>query len=459
MGEGTTKRYLMALFWLVPLLAGGLTTLYVMSGGIDSETMSLWVYPYSFGHRPLDAMAAINVTYEVNIFRPLHYLNFTLDFILFGNIALGYRLENLAWYLFTIVSVMLLLRRLKQPPGAVFAAGMFLALHPAHAYMLYHIHSRTDIIAALFFIWIAYFFIPRIDKVSFHSVGYWLSLAVFLTGIFWKENFFIVPVILLFGDLCYGWTKGKLWKRVLYYVPFVLVAILSLALRMVFISGFGYRGWDMWRLFSMADRIPIVVVSYLNTVWGLTFWDWQYWGLCLTIVFLILGDKKTRLALLLAFLLLFTYLPSKINYMHVFVCSVGLAIWMGMVWQMPAVNPPRLWHRLVPWVASVLLIAAWAPLYTIDLPQVVWREEMPNRIVKYLVKRFPSPQPNTAFALDGVEVRDIASDNYRLILLDYGLKLALSREDVSILQTAQIEGVEAAGSVRVLHVAVPPYLK
>ena len=209
----------------------------------------------------------------------------------------------------------------------------------------------------------------------------------------------------------------------------------------------------------MADRIPIVVVGYLNTVWGLTFWNWQYMGLCLTIVFLILGDKRTRLALLLAFLLLFTYLPSKINYMHVFVCCVGLAIWMGMVWQMPAVNPQRLWRRLMPWFATILLLVAWTPLYISDLPQTVWRDEMPNRIVRYLVKRYPSPQPNTAFAMDDVEVRDIASDNYRFILLDDGIKLALGREDVGILQTAQIEGVEAAGTVPVVHVAVPPYLK
>jgi hypothetical protein len=459
MGEITSKRYLSALFWLLPLLAGGLTTLYVMSAGIDSETMLLWVYPYSFGHRPLDVTAAINVTYEVNIFRPLHYLSFTLDFILFGNCALGYRIENLIWYMFAIMSVMLLMRRLNQPPGAVFAAGMFLALHPAHAYMLYHIHSRTDIIAALFFIWIAWCFIPKAGKVSFRKVDYWLSLVVMLAGIFWKENFFIVPLLLLFGDLCCGWTEGKWWKRVLYYIPYVFLGLLSLALRMIFISGFGYRGWDMWKLFAMADRIPTVIFNYLNTVWGLTFWNWSWLGLCLTIVFLILGDKKTRLALLLAFLLLFTYLPSKVNYMHVFVTSVGLAIWMGMVWQMPAVNPQRLWRRLVPWVASGLLLVAWAPLYIVDLPQTVWRDEMPNRIVKYLVKRYPAPQPNTAFALDGVEVRDVASDNYRLILLDEGLKLMLNREDVGILQTAQIEETEAAGIVPVVHVAVPPYLK
>lgn len=130
--------------------------------------------------------------FKYGYYRPLITLSYMLDWSLWRDRPLGYRLTNLLWHLLAVALLFILVRRLApdSPVAAPLAAGLF-ALHPIHAESVAWIAGRTDVLCAVFALgsllaWHRYLQAPATDPKAKKKTApavkrdwRWLALAAF----------------------------------------------------------------------------------------------------------------------------------------------------------------------------------------------------------------------------------------------------------------------------------------
>ncbi|MBM3785135.1 MAG: hypothetical protein FJW30_12285 [Acidobacteria bacterium] len=118
--------------------------------------------------------------------RPVTYLTFATDKLLWGRNAAGFRLTNLLIHLGAAFLLFRLARRYLDEGGALFAAALF-ALHPANGEPLFYVFARSSSLAALFCLaafelWLSQF--------------RWLAVAAFAVALGAKEECAAFPLVL-----------------------------------------------------------------------------------------------------------------------------------------------------------------------------------------------------------------------------------------------------------------------
>jgi len=89
--------------------------------------------------------------FEYGYYRPLVSLSYMVDWALWGNNPLGYRMTNLFWHLLATALLFLLIVRLLPGQRYIAALGAVLfGVHPVHAESVAWIAGRTDVICAVF---------------------------------------------------------------------------------------------------------------------------------------------------------------------------------------------------------------------------------------------------------------------------------------------------------------------
>ena len=89
--------------------------------------------------------------FKYGYYRPLITFSYMLDWSLWRDRPLGYRLTNLLWHLVAVVLLFVLTRRLapESPVAASLAAALF-AVHPIHVESVAWIAGRTDVLCTVF---------------------------------------------------------------------------------------------------------------------------------------------------------------------------------------------------------------------------------------------------------------------------------------------------------------------
>jgi tetratricopeptide (TPR) repeat protein len=119
-----------------------------------------------------------------DIYRPMRTLSFAVDWALFGEHAVWYRIESLLWHLAAVLLAWLLLRRLLGDPlAAGLGAGLF-ALHPLQTQTVSWISSRGDLMAAVFLLWAALLLLDE-GRRPWRSAG---GLGLFALALYCKES-------------------------------------------------------------------------------------------------------------------------------------------------------------------------------------------------------------------------------------------------------------------------------
>ena len=300
--------------------------------------------------------------YNLQELRPLMGLTYWFDTRVWGTNPFGYHLENLLLYLLAVAGLYFLIIETgrsfpsKQPLSpiaitATAALGAFLFLvHPAHVEAEAWIAGRTDLFAAVTYLWamaaLARYW--RESKTGFAVAG----VLIFAAGLFLKENVITLPAAFWLYVAFTGNVKERSRRLIGISTPLIALALLWTSLRLIAFHAMGKAG-NLSGLQGFIGRLPYYAgqslpfgsTTILVTATGLLlcliygFYRWNsggrmilYWGIGWTL-------------LMLAPLLAVTYDSNR----HLFLVVAGpitaLAATAGM-W--------RLSRPIVPLVAAAL---------------------------------------------------------------------------------------------------------
>ncbi len=177
-------------------------------------------------------------TYEpLPFYRPIVSLTYFLNYH-FSKTIQGYHLFNLGVHtLNTILLYLLVFLLFKSIPLSLFSS-LFFAAHPLHLSSVVWISGRTDLIACFFFLLTLIFF--------FKAKGYkkspphllWVGAAAsYVLCLFSKETTLVLPLFLFIWD--YLSKKEPIKKKIIPYIPLVIITILYLVWRLNLLGGLG----------------------------------------------------------------------------------------------------------------------------------------------------------------------------------------------------------------------------
>jgi hypothetical protein len=419
-------------FW-APLLLLILSSLPTLMLGYDTEAVIGFIHPFMFGKVSPNFFANLSAGTPMQFvnytaFRPLYYLSFNLDYLLYGSNIFYYRLENVLWLVLTWILFWRLTGKLGMGGWARFANGVAFAVHPAHVFMMQAIFSRTDLVAAVFCLAVFNLWLAGTTKEKL-SWQYWAVITLFALSFLWKELFLILPPILLLFDLCSQWTQGSLSRRLIRHLPFWAIAALAVGMQLATTGTLGYNQGDAEVSQAVLGILP-QAMSFLNTLLGLDGWVIPWLGSALFAFLLLAGPSaKMRLSLVFTLLLLIPYIVVWSSYMHVFLASLGLALWVGFALEW------LLQHKRIGWlIAGATLITflgiSWALLYINDLPVQLREGDRISRIAEYVHHAEPHPPAGAVLTLAQEEWLRGHDTNKVLLRTNRILQILYQRDDV-----------------------------
>ncbi len=159
------------------------------------------------------------VTYDPELYTPLTFLTFQLNYLVGGLEPFVYHLTNLLLHTANALLVVWLLTLLIGNRTAATAAGLLFALHPVNTEVVVWATARKEVLSVFFFLlaFIAYLK-SRSNKV------YWLSVGLFLLALLSKVNVFVLPILLLLTDLLKNRPMDR--RTVLDKIPYVILSII-----------------------------------------------------------------------------------------------------------------------------------------------------------------------------------------------------------------------------------------
>jgi Tfp pilus assembly protein PilF len=182
-----------------------------------------------------------------DLFVPLVFVSYALDFKIFGMNASGFHLTNILLHLLNVIFVFFLVRSLARNWFYPFIITALFAFHPLHVESIAWITERKDLLYSFFFL-LAFFSWHKYrqkNKLSFLI----LSLCLFILSCLSKPMAITFPAAIVLYDHFYA--KLPLLKNILRYLPFALVSLLFFYISVHFIDtsvrgsvNTGYSGVD-----------------------------------------------------------------------------------------------------------------------------------------------------------------------------------------------------------------------
>lgn len=164
--------------------------------------------------------------YDPELYIPLTFLSYQLEYLFFGLQPWIYHLTNLLLHIGSAVLVLVIARRLTGNKLAALCAGLFFVLHPLNTEAVMWASGRKDLLSTFFFLLSLVAFLQ--SKHSHHSRRwFWISLGCFVLALLSKVSIIVLPAIFLLID----WTDGTLSKkRTISYWPFAIAAFVFAAI-------------------------------------------------------------------------------------------------------------------------------------------------------------------------------------------------------------------------------------
>jgi tetratricopeptide (TPR) repeat protein len=184
-------------------------------------------------------------TYEpLPFYRPIVSLTYFVNYHLSKSLQ-THHLFNLGFHTInTILLYLLIFLLFKNIPLSIFTS-LFFAAHPLHISSVVWISGRTDLIAGIFFLLTMILFIKRKDyqnlpRSSGSKFGQLLlvgSLISYILCLFSKETTLALPLLLFVWD--YLSQKEPIRKKIIPYIPFVIITVLYLWWRVKVMGNLG----------------------------------------------------------------------------------------------------------------------------------------------------------------------------------------------------------------------------
>ncbi len=205
-----------------------------------------------------------------DLWNPLVWLSFMVDYQLYGLHAGGYHVTNLILH---ILSTLLLFWLFCRMTGALWKSAFvaaFFALHPLHVESVAWVSERKDVLSAFFWMLTLCFYVYYTEKPAIKR--YLLILVSFVLALLSKPMVITLPVIMILLDY---WPLGRfesqkgnlfLWQ-LKEKLPFF---VLSVVLILVTLHSTSEQN-TMMKAFSLGSRFANALVSYVIYL-EKTFW-------------------------------------------------------------------------------------------------------------------------------------------------------------------------------------------
>lgn len=215
-----------------------------------------------------------------NYYRPLQVFSFMLDYHLWKLNPFGYHLHNFFLHILNAILVFFLARlfiqrinekspRTSYPVSRIpLLTALLWVVHPAHTESVSYISGRADLLAGFFLLSAMILYIrsqqyplgyrPETSNQKREAFGafYLLSIISFTLALFSKEMSVIFPLILI----CYEYffrEDEKLSSRVRRILPFLIIAIFYIFLRLTILNFAATAVWKKASLYSPNNIIRL----------------------------------------------------------------------------------------------------------------------------------------------------------------------------------------------------------
>jgi len=194
--------------------------------------------------------------YDPELYIPLTFFTYQLDFLVGENHPMVYHAQNLLCHTANALLVTwLLFLLIRKRWIAIFGGALFL-LHPLHTEAVVWASARKDVLSTFFFLvsLVSYLYYTSAAK----RTHYYGSLIAFTLGLLSKVTVITLPAVLLFIDLYQGqlWKKEKLLEKIPY---FILSGVFA------FIALFGKTGvLSSSTLLEKVLMMPVSIMFYIE---------------------------------------------------------------------------------------------------------------------------------------------------------------------------------------------------
>jgi len=204
-------------------------------------------------------------TASAQLYRPVKYLSYYVDNVLWSWKPMGWHLQSLLWHALNSVLAFFLIRRLKVSDTAAALGALWFAIHPIHAEAVVWISSRASLLstAAVLACLIAY--IDWRETGRRGALCWLVGCGVF--GFFSKEDaLMLFPILGAYelwfrpaGNLKIFFTRPVLMPLVLLGIAAIIYVLLRQSTLVGLKQGQGPAG-----LPGLLTTLPVILVTYLG---------------------------------------------------------------------------------------------------------------------------------------------------------------------------------------------------
>ena len=203
-------------------------------------------------------------------YRPIAILSHFIDFNLYGLNPAGHHFSNMVFHTIVVLLVYQLFSFLFYPNSLIplVGAGLF-ALHPIHTHSVSYVMGRTDMLAALFYIWGLILFIANTHLKKAKIIG---ACCCYFLSLLCKEIAITLPLILVLHWFFWP-SEQNPRKNCGFIFPFLALCV-TLALYLlirVLVVGISAQEGAILSWYSYWQRIGMVFITYGFYVWKLFF--------------------------------------------------------------------------------------------------------------------------------------------------------------------------------------------
>lgn len=159
--------------------------------------------------------------FDPELYIPLTFLSFQLNFALHGLQPLGYHLGNLLLHIGSVLLVYRIVRQLTGRQIAALATALFFAVHPLHAEAVAWASARKDVLAAFFALGAVTLLLDW--RQTRAPKSYAASLLSFLLALLAKVHVLVLPLLLPCLAIAQGRRLGR--RTLLTTIPFLTLSV------------------------------------------------------------------------------------------------------------------------------------------------------------------------------------------------------------------------------------------
>lgn len=160
--------------------------------------------------------------YDPELYVPVTYMSYQLDYMIGGYEPFMYHLTNLLLHAANTVLAGLLLFMLTKKRGLAFLCALFFAVHPLQVEAVAWAAARKDVLSTFFFLLSFVLFLRNREQKS--SAVYHWSIACFAFGLMSKVSVVVLPVLLLLLPMIEKRMPSK--QEVLSLVPYFILSVI-----------------------------------------------------------------------------------------------------------------------------------------------------------------------------------------------------------------------------------------